>query len=127
MTGGNRNDITQLLPLLDAVGPITGKPGRPRKRAGRLLADRGYDFDKFRRELRKRGVKPMIARRGEEHGSGLGKERWVVERTFAWLHNLRRLRTRYERSAELHLAFMLLGCAVVCQRTLSRTIQSSCS
>jgi transposase len=113
--------------LLDAVGPITGRPGRPRKRAERLLADRGYDFDKFRRELRKRGVKPVIARRGEEHGSGLGKERWVVERTFAWLHNLRRLRTRYERSAELHLAFMLLGCAVVCQRTLNRTIHSSSS
>jgi len=127
LTGGNRNDITQLLPLLDTVGPVTGRPGRPRKRAERLLADRGYDHDKYRRELRKRGVKPVIARRGEEHGSGLGKERWVVERTFAWLHNLRRLRTRYERCAELHLAFMLLGCAVVCQRTLSRTIHSSSS
>jgi transposase len=105
----------------------TGRPGRPRKRAERLLADRGYDIDKFHRELRKRGVKPVIARRGEEHGSGLGKERWVVERTFAWLHNLRRLRTRYERSAELHPAFMLLGCVVVCRRALSRTIHSSSS
>ena len=119
LTGGNRNDITQLLPLLDAAGPIRGKPGRPRKRAERLLADRGYDFDKFRRELWKRGVKPVIARRGQEHGSGLGKERWVVERTFAWLHNLRRLRIRYERDPELHMAFMLLGCAVVCQRKLA--------
>ena len=49
----------------------------------------------------------------------MGRERWVVERTFAWLHNLRRLRTRYERHTEPHLAFMLLGCAVVCQRRLS--------
>jgi transposase len=105
--------------LIDAVGPVAGKPGRPRRRAERLLADRGYDHEKYRRELRKRGVKPLIARRGAEHGSGLGKERWVVERTFAWLHNLRRLRIRYERSADLHLAFMLLGCAVVCQRRLS--------
>jgi transposase len=107
------------LPLIDGVGPIAGKPGRPRRRAERLLADRGYDHDKYRRELRRRGVKPQIARRGSEHGTGLGKERWVVERTFAWLHNLRRLRTRYERDAALHLAFMLLGCAVVCQRMLS--------
>jgi transposase len=61
----------------------------------------------------------VIARRGQD-GSGLGKERWVVERTFAWLHNLRRLRTRYERRADLHFAFMLLGGAVVCQRTLTR-------
>jgi transposase len=43
----------------------------------------------------------------------------VVERTFAWLHNFRRLRTRYERRAELHLAFMQLGCAVDCQRRLA--------
>jgi IS5 family transposase len=37
----------------------------------RLLADRGYDHDKYRRELRKQGVKPIIARRVAEHGSGL--------------------------------------------------------
>ncbi len=51
-------------------------------------------------------------------GSGLGAERWVVECGFAWLHDVRRLRTRYERFAELHLAFLELGCAVVCQRML---------
>jgi transposase len=118
LTGGNRNDVTQLLPLVDGVGPVCGKVGRPRRRADRVLADRGYDHDKYRRELWKRGVKPVIARRDTDHGSGLGTERWVIERTFAWLHNLRRLRTRYERSGELHLAFILLGCAVVCQRML---------
>jgi transposase len=118
LTGGNRNDVTQLLSLVDGVGPVAGKVGRPRKRSDRLLADRGYDHDKYRRELRKRGVKPIIARRGAEHGSGLGKQRWVVERSFAWLHNFRRLRTRYERLPELHLAFMQLGCAVICQRAL---------
>jgi transposase len=119
LTGGNRNDVTQLLPLVDGIGPVAGKVGRPRKRSDRLLADRGYDHDKYRRELRKRGVKPIIARRGAEHGSGLGKQRWVVERSFAWLHNFRRLRTRYERLPELHLAFMQLGCAVICQRALA--------
>jgi len=119
LTGGNRNDVTQLLPLIDAVGPVAGKVGRPRQRPDRVLADRGYDHDKYRRELWARGVKPMIARRGVQHGSHLGRQRWVVERTFAWLHNLRRLRTRYERDDRLHMAFMLLGCAVVCQRQLS--------
>jgi transposase len=119
LTGGNRNDVTQLLPLIDGVAPVTGKVGRPRQRPELVLADRGYDFDKYRRELWKRGIKPVIARRGAEHGSTLGRKRWVVERTFAWLHNLRRLRTRYERDDQLHLAFMLLGCAVVCQRRLA--------
>jgi len=119
LTGGNRNDVTQLLPLIDGVAPVAGKVGRPRQRPELVLADRGYDHDKYRHELRKRGVKPVIARRGAEHGTGLGRKRWVVERTFAWLHNLRRLRTRYERDDQLHLAFMLLGCAVVCQRQLA--------
>lgn len=119
LTGGNRNDVTQLLPLMDGIGLVRGKVGRPRRRPDRLLADRGYDHDKYRRELRKRGVKPIIARRSAEHGSGLGRERWVVERSFAWLHNFRRLRIRYERRAELHLAFMQLGCAVICQRALT--------
>ncbi|CAG6390549.1 hypothetical protein SCOCK_10017 [Actinacidiphila cocklensis] len=80
LTGGNRHDVTQLLPLLDAVPPIRGVRGRPRRKPRCLYADRGYDFDKYRRLLWKRGIKPMIARRGVAHGSGLGKVRWVVER-----------------------------------------------
>ena len=85
ITGGNRNDVTQLLPLVDAIPPIRGLRGRPRRRPGQLLADRGYDYDSYRRQLRARGITPRIARRGVAHGSGLGKQRWVVERGFAWL------------------------------------------
>jgi hypothetical protein len=69
-------------------------------------------------------VKPVIARRNTEHGSGLGKERWVVERTFAWLHDLRRLRIRYERDPGLHMAFMLLGCAAWSASASSQTPES---
>ena len=105
--------------MIDGIEPVTGKRGRPRQRPDRLLADRGYDHDKYRRLLWSRGVKPMIARRNTENGSGLGRQRWVVERTFAWLHNLRRLRTRYERAPENHQAFLHLGCAVICQRMLA--------
>ncbi len=118
LTGGNRNDVTQLLPLVDGVGPVRGKRGRPRLRADSLIADRGYDHDKYRRQLWARGVKPIIARRATEHGSGLGKLRWVVERSFAWLHQFRRLRIRWERRPELHKAFMHLACAFICQRFL---------
>ncbi|MGX5207199.1 IS5 family transposase [Streptomyces violaceus] len=94
LTGGNRHDVTQLLPLLDAIPTIRGFRGHPRHKPRRLYADRGYDFDKYRRRLWKRGIKPMIARRGVDHGSGLGKVRWVVERAFAWLHQFKRLRIR---------------------------------
>jgi transposase len=68
-------------------------------------------------ELWKQGVKPTSLA-ATEHGSGPGKLRWVVERTFAWLHFFRRLRLRWERRPELHEAFMHLGCAIICQRRL---------
>ena len=83
LTRGNRNDITQLIPLLDAVPPVRGRVGRPRHRPERLTAGRGYDSDGHRRELRRRSITPEIARRKREHGSGLGRYRWVVERTSA--------------------------------------------
>ncbi len=109
LTAGNRNDVTQLLPLIDGVASVRGKIGRPRQRADRLIADRGYDHDKFRRQLRARGVKPVLARRGTAHGSDLGSLRWVVERTFAWLHQFRRLRIRSERRPDRHEAFLSLA------------------
>ncbi|MFC9634562.1 IS5 family transposase [Streptomyces mirabilis] len=121
LTGGNRHDDTQLLPLLDAIPPIRGLRGRPRRRPGRLFADGGYDFDKYRRLLWKRGIKPMIARRGVAHGSGLGKVRWVVERAFAWLHQFKRLRTRYDRRADLHQGLLDLACSIICLRRLRRS------
>ena len=64
LTGGNRHDITQLIPLLDAIPRIRGVRGRPRNRPKRLFADRGYDYDKYRHLLRKRGIRPLMARRG---------------------------------------------------------------
>jgi transposase len=118
LTGGNRNDITQLIPLVDAVPPIRGRRGRPRRRPRELFADRGYDHDVYRRRLRARGITPRIARRGVAHGSGLGKQRWVVERSFAWLHAFKRLRTRYERRADIHLGLLQLACALICYRRL---------
>ena len=81
VTGANRHDVTQLLPLVDAVPPVRGQRGRPRRRPKRLYADRAYDSRQHRQELRARHIAPALARRGAEHGSGLGGYRWVVERT----------------------------------------------
>lgn len=72
--------------------------------------------------MRERGITPRIARRGVAHGSGLGQIRWVVERGFAWLHAYRRLRTRYERRADIHLGLLQLGCALICQRQLIKSL-----
>lgn len=81
-----------------------------------VYADRGYDHDKYRRQIRELGVRPEIARRGTEHGSGLGVYRWVAEAAFALLHWFRRLRIRWEIREDIHEAFLALGCAVICWR-----------
>jgi len=60
----------------------------------------------------------FLRSRNTEHGSGLGRWRWVVERTFAWLNQFRRLRVRYEKRADIHEAFLSLGCALICWRFL---------
>jgi len=118
VTGANRHDSTQLLRLVDAIPPVAGKPGRPRKRPDELYADRAYDSDPHRHELRDRHIQPHLARRNEDHGSGLGVYRWVSERALAWLHGFRRLRTRYDRRADIHQAFVTLAECLIYYRQL---------
>jgi len=114
LTGANAHDVTQLLPLVEAIPAVSGKPGRPRRRPDRVQGDRAYDSEPHREQLRQRGIQPVLARRNTEHGSGLGKSRWVVERTISWLHQMRRLRTRFDRRDDIHQAFLTLGCIVAC-------------
>ncbi|WP_406131724.1 IS5 family transposase [Streptomyces sp. NBC_00989] len=122
LTGGNRNDVTQLLPLLDKIPAVAGRVGRPRRRPDALLADRGYDHDKYRRLLWQRGIRPVIAQRGQPHGTGLSIFRYVGERTISWLHGFRRLRIRWERRDDIHEAFLGLATCLITQRH----VQSLC-
>ena len=108
---------------MDAIEPINrprGRPGRPKKRPKKLHADKGYDFPRCRRDLRKRGIIPRIARRGIESSEKLGRYRWAVERTLSWINSFRRLRVRYERRDDIHQAFLDLGCALICWRYVQR-------
>jgi transposase len=118
LTGANRNDVTQLIPLIDAIPPIAGKPGAPLRKPEEAMGDRAYDSDPHRMTLSCRGIGTEIARRGEEHGSGLGIFRYVVEQTIALLHQFRRLRTRFDKRDDIHESFMSLGCAMICWRRL---------
>jgi Transposase DDE domain len=63
-TGGNRNDMTQLIPLIEAVPPIRGKRGQLLRRPHHLYADRGYDHETYRDQVRRFEITPHIARRG---------------------------------------------------------------
>ncbi|WP_435841855.1 IS5 family transposase [Streptomyces coeruleorubidus] len=121
-TGGNRNDVTQLIPLIQAVPPIRGKRGQPLRRPRYLYADRGYDHEVYRDEVRRFQITPHLARRGTGPGSGLGVYRWVVEGAIAQLHWFRRLRIRWEIRDDIHEAFLTLGCAIICWRRLKKAV-----
>ncbi|MFE8910436.1 IS5 family transposase [Streptomyces globisporus] len=125
LTGGNRHGVTQVIPRLKAVPPVRGKRSRPRHRPDVVPADRGYDHDRYRRLVWDLGVKPRIARRGTEHGSGLGTQPRVVEHAFAHLHWFRRMRIRWEIRNDIHEAFLSMGCALICWRRLSRLAQDT--
>jgi transposase len=114
-TAANVHDSEMAIPIVDAIPPIKCSQGRPRKRPDAVYADRAYDAEqKIRRPLRQRGILPMIAKRNTEHGSGLGKIRWVVESAFSWLFKYRRLRVRYEKRDDIHQAFLTIGCLLIC-------------
>ena len=121
LSGANRHDSMMLAPTLDAIpGVRSGQLGRPRKRPAKLHADKGYDHRRCRAECRARGIRPRIARRGVDSSQRLGRHRWTVERTHAWMNRLRRLVVRYERREDIHLAFVTLGCALVCLNQIRR-------
>jgi transposase len=86
LTGANRNDSQQALALVDAIPSLQGGRGRPRHRPDCVLGDLGYDAESIRQGLRDKRIISFLAKRNTEHGSGLGRWRWVVERTFAWLN-----------------------------------------
>jgi transposase len=120
LRAANPPDSTVFATLLDAVDPVRHARGRPRTRPAKLHADKGYDYRKYRLALRKRGLKARLARCGVASSPRLGRHRGVVERPFAWLRRFRRLRVRYERRDDIHLAWTKLACALITFRAVKR-------
>jgi IS5 family transposase len=87
LSAANTHDSQLLEPMVDAVPAVIGAtgPAGSRKRPAKLHGDKGYDFPTCRRLLRRRGITPRIARRGIESNTRLGRHRWKVERSLAWL------------------------------------------
>ena len=108
------------MPLVKGIPPIRSHRGRRRRKPGKLHADKGYDYAHLRRWLRERGITHRIARKGVESSQRLGRHRWTVERTMAWLAGCRRLHRRYERKADHFLAFTSIACTLICYRRLTR-------
>ncbi len=118
LTGANRHDTVVFEAAWDAIPPIRTPAGRRRKRPDKGHADKAYDIPRCRRALSRRHIKVRIARKGVDSSQRLGRHRWVVERTLAWLNRFRRLTVRYERRADIHQAFLTLGCALICFNAL---------
>jgi IS5 family transposase len=112
LSAANTHDSMLLEAVVDVVAPVKGRrgrPGRPRKRPAKLHLDKAYDYPRCRRAPRRRGITPRIARRGVESGGRLGRYRYVVERSLAWLVGCQWLQVRYERRADILLGFLHLS------------------
>jgi len=108
----NTHDVSRLLPTVVAC-PL-GRHGTVERLPRRLYGDRAYGSAGHEAILRWMGVEPVFGHRGSPHGSGLGRYRYVVERTLANVHQNRRLRVRYERRDDIHQAFLTLACIKLC-------------
>lgn len=109
-------EVKLLEATLDSLD-IPGKKVQPE----RLIADKGYDSNRARQLIEARGILPIIPARENntkathQDGRHLRRygNRWIIERTNAWIQNFRRLVVRYERSvmiftALIHMAFAMM-------------------
>ncbi|WP_330280734.1 IS5 family transposase [Streptomyces sp. NBC_00056] len=120
ISAANTHDSQGFEPLVRGIPPIRSRRGPRRRRPDKLHGDKGYDYPHLRRWLRSRGITPRIARRGIENSDRLGRHRWVVERSVAWLAGCRRLHRRYERKPEHFLAFVAIAATLICHRRLPK-------
>lgn len=113
----NQPDAELALEMLDAIPPCGGSRGRPRRRPKAFQGDGAYGIKGIIAEVVQRRVRPLLAPYGKArkgHGSGLGKTRYVVERSLSWLDNFRRLKRCYERFGEHYQAFHELAACLIC-------------
>ena len=120
LTGANRNESLEAMPLVDDIPPIRGRRGRPRRKPKALYGDRQYGTPRHRKGLEERGIEDHLARQRTPHGSGLGKIRWVVERSLSWVGQARRRKIRYDKLPSIHRAFHFLQLARICCMILQR-------
>lgn len=112
----NVHDSQPALPMLDAIPPIQGPRGRPRFRPGIFQGDAAYGTPANVQGTKERGVVPLLSKPRRPHGSGLGRFRYVVERTHTWFGQNRRLRLCYEKWGAHFQAFHELAAALLCAR-----------
>jgi hypothetical protein len=94
VSAANDHDVTPLLILVATMRLVVRRSNGEQRVPKRLWGDRGDDSEGHREIWSLVGIDPELAKRNSEHGSGLGKERYVVEQTIAAIHQNRRLKVR---------------------------------
>jgi hypothetical protein len=117
-TPANIRDEVPFIGMLDDLPAVSQPNGHRKYKPDAAMADRGYGFPSIIQEVLARSIKSLIAPRGTGHGSGLGRFRYVVERTMAWMAGFRRINHCYERTGEHWQAFNELACCMICARKL---------
>jgi transposase len=117
---GNRHDTIAFEAVLDAVPPIRTPARHRRHRPTKLHTDKAYDIPRCWAACRARRIIARISRKRIDSSETLGRYRWVIERTHAWLNQYRRLIIRYERQVEHYAALTSLACALICWNYLTR-------
>lgn len=123
-TPANVRDEQPAIELLQSIQPIRGPRGRPRRKPEAFMGDRGYGFPWVIAAVMAMNIVSLLAPRGSEHGSGLGRQRYVVERTLAWFGNYRRLKLCYEKTGCHFQAFHDLAAVLICAGIAARSGES---
>jgi transposase len=121
-TAANVRDDMPAVQMVESMPAIRQPRGRPRKKPKQLIGDRGYGFARIIAAIVLMRIASLLCPRGSPHGSGLGKRRWVIERTMSWLGNFRRLKLCYEKTARHFQAFHELAASLVCAKKLALTL-----
>jgi transposase len=121
----NQRDEKLVEPMLKRMPMLPDGKGQRRKKPKTLQGDRGYGFKYVIQMVVRMLIVSLLAPRGDRnhptrHGSGLGKTRYVIERTMAWIGTNRRLKLCYERTGEHFRAFHVLAACVICANRLRR-------
>ncbi|MGW5498996.1 IS5 family transposase [Streptomyces olivaceoviridis] len=109
-----------LKPLILGIPAVRSRRGPRRRRPVKLRGNKAYLSAEHLIWLRERGIVARIARPGTESGERLGRHRWKIERSIAWLFGYRRLTIRYERKGSHFLAFLSLAAALTCYKELAK-------
>lgn len=98
-----------------------GRPRRPRAVQG----DRGYGFPWSIALVLAWGIRSLLDPRGTAHGSGLGRTRFVVERTHSWFGHYRRLLVCHENTGTHYQGFSQLAACAICASRLRQTHEAA--